>query len=81
MSFTEKYYELHEIFKIDKSGQQCFVVSRPVRKSDNCWSVMVRLVDDNYQSVLDATACMPGDDTHLIGNAKPELHDCGFVKY
>lgn len=67
MCFTENYYQLHEIFKIDKSEQQCFVVSRPVRKSDRCWSIMVRLVDDNYNSTLDASACMRGDVTHLIG--------------
>lgn len=81
MIFGENYYQLHEIFKIEKTEQQCFVVSRPVRKADNKWSVMVRLLDDNYDSTLDMDGCHVGDLTRFIGNAKPELHDCGFVKY
>lgn len=81
MIFTENYYQLHEIFKIEKTGQQCFVVSPPVRKADNMWSVMVRLIDDDYSSILDKEGCQVGDTTRFIGNAKPELHDCGFVKY
>ena len=81
MIFPENYYQLHEIFKIEKTGQQCFVVSRPVRKSDKEWSVMVRLLDDDYSSILDKDGCQIGDTTRFIGNAKPELHDTGFVKY
>ena len=81
MIFPENYYQLHEIFKIEKTGQQCFVVSRPVRKADNAWSVMVRLIDDDYSSVLDLDGCQIGDTTRFIGNAKPELHETGFVKY
>ena len=81
MVFPENYYQLHEIFKIEATGQQCFVVSRPVRKADNYWSVMVRLIDDDYSSELDKDGCHVGDLTRFIGNAKPELHDTGFVKY
>lgn len=81
MIFPENYYQLHEIFKIDKTGQQCIVVSPSVRKADRMFSVMCRLIDDDYSSVLDTAGCEVGDLTHFIGNAKPELHDCGFVKY
>lgn len=77
MIFPENYYQLHEIFKIEKTGQQCFVTSRPVRKADNMWSVMVRLIDDDYSSILDTDGTQIGDTTRFIGNAKPELHDCG----
>lgn len=77
MIFGENYYQIHEIFKIEESEQQCFVVSEPVRKADNYWSVMVRLVDDDYSSVLDADACQVGCTTRFIGNAKPELHETG----
>lgn len=77
MVFDENYYRMHEIFKIEKTGQQCFVVSDSVRKADNRWSVMVRLIDDDYSSVLDLDGCQIGDTTRFIGNAKPELHDCG----
>ena len=78
--FPENYYQLHEIFKIEKTGQQCFVVSRPVRKADNCWSVMARLIDDDYSSVLDEDV-VKGDTTRFVGNAKPELNETGFIKY
>jgi hypothetical protein len=81
MIFTENWYQQHEIFKIEESGQQCFVTSRPVRLADNMWSVMVRLIDDDYSSVLDKDACYEGALTHFIGNAKPELHETGYVKY
>ena len=45
------------------------------------WSVKVRLIDDAYSSNLDKDGCQIGDTTRFIGNAKPELHDTGFVKY
>jgi hypothetical protein len=57
MIFDENWYQLHEIFKIEESGQLCFVTSRPVRLADNMWSVMVRLMDDDYSSILDKDAC------------------------
>ena len=81
MIFPENYYRLHEIFKIESTGQQCFVVSDSVRKADNMWSVMVRLLDDDYSSVLDTDGTHIGDYTYFIGNAKPELHETGWVKY
>jgi hypothetical protein len=69
-----------KIFKIEKTGQECFVTSRPVRKADNCWSVMARLIDDDYSSVLDEDV-VKGDTTRFVGNAKPKLHETGFIKY
>ena len=53
------------------------VVARPVRKGDNYWEVTVRLVDNNYDTVLDITACQPGDKTHWISAHMPELHEEG----
>lgn len=35
MAFKENYYNKYDIFKIEKTMQQCMVVSRPVRKRDN----------------------------------------------
>lgn len=34
MAFKENYYQKYDIFRIDKTKQQCQVVSRPVRKRD-----------------------------------------------
>lgn len=57
MAFKERYYEKYDIFQIDGSGQQCFVVARPIRKRDDYWQVAVRLIDNDYSSVLDASCC------------------------
>ena len=77
MAFRERYYEKYDTFKIENSGQQCQVVSRPVRKGDNYWEVTVRLIDNNYDTVLDLSACQPGDKTRWISNFMPELHEEG----
>ena len=34
MAFTENYYQKYDIFRIDKTKQQCQVLTRPIRKSD-----------------------------------------------
>lgn len=81
MAFTERYFEKYDIFKIDNSGQQCFVVARPVRKADNYWEVTVRLIDNDYSSVLDVSACQPGMTARFQSNAHPELHQEGYIKY
>lgn len=57
MAFKERYYEKYDIFQIDATGQQCFVVARPVRVADNYWKVTVRLIDNDYSSVLDKSGC------------------------
>ena len=67
MTFDENYFQLEEIFKIDNSGQQCIVTTTPVRKADNMWSVCVRLIDNDYRSVLDTSACQVGMTCHWIG--------------
>lgn len=81
MAFKERYYEKYDIFNIDASGQQCIVVARPVRKRDDYWEVTVRLVDSDYSSVLDKSACQRGMTTRFISNAMPEMHEEGYVKY
>lgn len=44
MAFKERYYEKYDIFKIDKTMQQCIVVSRPVRKRDEQTQLIVSLL-------------------------------------
>ena len=51
------------------------VVARPVRKGDNYWECVVRLVDNNYNTILDASACQPGDKTRWITANMPEMHE------
>jgi hypothetical protein len=81
MAFKERYYEKYDIFKIDETGQQCFVVARPVRKADDYWEVTVRLIDNDYKSVLDLSGCQIGMTTRFQSNAMPEMHEEGYVKY
>lgn len=81
MAFKERYYEKYDIFKIDETGQQCIVVSRPVRKADNFWEVTVRLIDNDYSSILDVSGCQIGMTTRFQSNAMPELHEEGYIKY
>lgn len=69
MAFKERYYEKYDIFKIDKTMQQCIVVSRPVRKRDDYWEVTVRLIDNDYGSMLDVSGCQIGDTTRFQSNA------------
>lgn len=80
MTFGENYYQPQEIFKVEETGTQFFVTSRPVRKSDHDWEVTVRILDDDYSSSINADEYV-GLTTRFIGNAKPELHEVGFVKY
>jgi len=79
MAFRERYYEKYDIFKIEESGQQCMVIARPIRIADNYWKVVVRLVDNNYDSLLDISACQPGMKTRWITANMPEMHEEGRI--
>lgn len=81
MYFKERYYELFDTFKIMESRQQCIVMSTPLRKGDNYWEYVVRLVDSDYSSVLDSSACALGKKTRFLSNIQPEYNSNGFTKY
>ena len=61
MVFKENYYQKYDIFKVDKTEQQFQVVARPIRKADNLWSVVVRLIDPGYEATIDLSGCQIGD--------------------
>lgn len=44
MAFKENYYQKYDIFRIDKTKQQCQVLSRPVRKRDKHPQLIVSLL-------------------------------------
>lgn len=77
MAFKENYYQKYDIFRIDATKQQCQVVSRPIRKSDNYWEVQVRLIDNNYDTTLDTDGCHIGDTTTFQSVAVPEMSEEG----
>ena len=77
MAFKENYYQKYDIFRIDKTKQQCQVVSRPIRKRDDYWEVQVRLIDNDYDTTLDTDGCQIGDTTTFQSVAMPELSEEG----
>lgn len=81
MAFKERYYEKNEIFKHDKTMQQFYVTTAPVRRSDQYWEVTVRLIDNGYDGSIDTSQYQIGDTTRFQSNAFPELHDNGHIKY
>lgn len=81
MAFKENYYQKYDIFRIDKTKQQCQVVSRPIRKRDDYWEVQVRLIDNNYDTILDTDGCQVGDLTTFQSVAMPEISEEGYSKF
>lgn len=81
MAFRERYYEKYDIFQIDETRQQCHVVSRPIRKRDDYWEVTVRLIDNDYDTILDTSGCQPGMTTTFKSVAMPELSEEGYSKF
>ena len=81
MAFKENYYQKYDIFRIDKTKQQCQVLSRPVRKRDDYWEVQVRLLDNDYDTLLDLDGCQVGDLTTFQSVAMPELSEEGYSKF
>lgn len=78
MTFDTKWYFKYDTFVNERTRQQFITLTNPV-KNGNYWSVVVRIIDNDYRSVLEP--CYAGDVTHWIANAHPELHDEGHVKY
>ena len=77
MAFKENYYQKYDIFRVDKTHQQLQVVSRPVRRGDGYWTVLTRLIDNTYDTILDADGCKPGDTTTWQSTANVELSEEG----
>jgi hypothetical protein len=81
MYFKERYYEKYDTFKIDGSRQQCIVKATPQRKADVFWEYTVQLIDADFSSILDASACQVGGTTRFLSNIMPEYHEEGYTKY
>ena len=81
MYFKERYYEKYDTFKIDGSRQQCIVKTTPQRKADNFWAYTVQLIDADFSSELDTSACQVGMTTRFLSNIMPEYHEEGYTKY
>lgn len=76
-AFRERYFEKYDIFQIDETRQQVIVTQRPVRKRDDYWLVTGRLIDNNYDTVLDDSGCQPGMTATFKSVATVELSEEG----
>lgn len=56
-------------------------MTSPQRKADDFWEVTARLIDSDFSSVLDTTACAAGMTTRFLSNIMPEYHEEGYCKY
>lgn len=81
MPFKERYYEKYDTFRIEGSRQMCIVLHAPRRVHDSYWECVVRLIDNDYQSILDLDYCQEGSKTRFITNYHPELSEEGYTKY
>lgn len=78
--FPENYYEKYDTFVVERTRQQFIVLNRPQRLRDNCWLVIAKILDNDYDSVVDPTTAA-GFQTHFVTNYHPELHSEGYTKY
>lgn len=69
--FPERYYEMYDVFVIEDTRQQCIVMSVPVRRSDACWEVTARVIDNDYSERI---GDVNGMSTRFVTNHMPELH-------
>ena len=76
--FPERYYEMYDVFVIEDTRQQCIVMSVPVRRSDACWEVTARVIDNDYSERIIG---VEGMSTRFVTNHMPELHETGYTKY
>ena len=77
MTFVENYYNKYDIIRIDESKQQVIVMSNPIRRADNQWELTVRLIANNFDTILDIDACQPGMTTTFQSTANVELSEEG----
>ena len=78
--FPENYYQKYDTFVVERTRQQFIVLNRPQRLRDNCWLVIAKILDNDYDSVVDPTTAA-GFQTRFVTNYVPELHSEGYTKY
>ena len=78
--FPENYYQKYDTFVVERTRQQFIVLNRPQRLRDNCWLVIAKILDNDYDSVVDPTTAA-SFQTRFVTNYVPELHSEGYTKY
>ena len=76
----EKYYDKNDVFKLE-NDQKLFVVTRPIRISDNEYEYTVTLVGSETTRLIDTTATQIGKNTRYMYSLFPELSDSGSTRF
>lgn len=76
-TFPENWYNKHDVFVCERSRQQFMVVNRPQRVADNCFTVIAKIYDNDYNSTVDTSGAYAGATTRFVTNYQPELHEEG----
>lgn len=80
----ENYYQKYDIFTVERTRQQFQVLNHPQRVADNCWLIIAKINDGEYNSVVDSRAAdnnLAGESTRFITMSAPEMHEEGYTKY
>ena len=78
MAFKENYFQKNDTFEIEETCQQFFVVAGPTRRNDSYWELQVRIIDNNYESVLDDSIAYVGARARWIGNAFKKIQSINY---
>lgn len=74
-SFPENYYQRYDVFVVEDSRQQFIVMNRPQRIHDKQWTVVAKILDNDYSSMVDTTATYAGSMTRFVTNHMPEMSE------
>ena len=78
-AFRENYFQKNDTFEIEETRQQFFVTAGPTRQNDQYWVIQARIIDGDFNTVLDDSISYVGGFAKWIGNAFPELHEYGML--
>ena len=70
--FDKAWYNINDVFVVEKTHQQFIVVAQPVRISDKCHLVIAKIQDIDYNSMV--SEAVEGMTTRYVSNVQPELH-------
>lgn len=81
MYFPERYYEKYDTLQVIDSKQQIAILYEPIRKADDMWEYVGKLIDETLEDSLDLDSCKEGMETRFLTNIQPELSEIGYTKY
>jgi len=80
IGFQEKYYNKHDIIRLD-NGQLLRVVAPAVKLSTKVWEYTVIIAGNDLNRGIDITYGAKGKGSRYITNYHPELSERGYIRY